>query len=180
MDGKRMRDSGLTAGLVLIVLGLFFFATIQGVIPGTWLNLNWNVLWPLLMILIGAAIVVGALARVGPGRSAGATFGTLVVLVGAFFFATTLGYISWEDQGRLWPLYPLSLGLALLVGYLASGLEQRGYLISGLIIAPISVLLLAVALTQTYLYLSHVWPLALILVGVLLIVLRPNQTWHRR
>lgn len=180
MDSQPMRRSRLTSGLVLIVLGVFFFALMQGMIPWDWLNLNWSVLWPGAMILLGGAIFAGAFARVGQPRTAAAMFGALVVLLGLFFFATTLGYLAWEDQGRLWPIYPLSLGLALLVGYVVSGLEERNYLISGLAVGGISLLLLAISLTQTYLYISQVWPIALILVGVLLIVLRPNQPLRRR
>lgn len=180
MDSKQMRGSSVTVGLVLIVLGLFFFATTQGIIPGTWFNLNWEVIWPVMMIMLGAAIFVGALSRVGQPRAAAATFGSLVVLLGAFFFATTVGFISWEDQGRLWPIYPLTLGVALLIGYLMSGLEQRGYLISGLLVASIGLVLLVVALTNTYLYLSQIWPLALMFLGVLMIVRRPTQTPRHR
>jgi hypothetical protein len=175
MERRRAQNSSLLAGLVLIVLGLFFFAGTQGLIPWNWLNLDWSVVWPVLMILIGAAILAGAFSRVGQAQAVAGLFGSLVVMLGAFFFATTLGYIAWEDQGTLWPINPLALGLAFLVGYLLSGLEQRSYLISGLIITPIALILLLIALTNTYLYLSQAWPLALILVGVLLLVLRPNQ-----
>ena len=38
--------------------------------------------------------------------------GTIPLLVGAFFFATTIGILSWEDQGRLWPVYLLIVGVA--------------------------------------------------------------------
>jgi len=175
MERNREGNTGWIAGLVLIVLGLFFFATTQGMIPWNWLNVDWNVIWPVLMVLIGAGIFVQAFSRVGQPRAVAATFGSLVVMLGAFFGATTLGYLSWSDQGTLWPIYPLSLGVAFLIGYVMAGMEQRSYLIAGLIITPISLLLLAVALTNTYLYLSQVWPLALILLGVLLLVLRPTQ-----
>lgn len=180
MDSQPMRRSPLTIGLVLLLLGVFFFAVMQGMISGDWLNLNWPVLWPVVTILLGGAIFAGAFGRVGQLRTAAAAFGALVVVLGLFVFATTLGYLAWEDQGRLWPIYPLSLGVALLVGYAVSGLEERIYLISGLAVGVISLLLLAISLTQTYLYISQLWPIALIIIGVLLLVLQPNQPLRRR
>jgi hypothetical protein len=180
MHSQPLRGSNRPIGLVLIVLGLVFFAITQGLISWDWLNLNWSVLWPAVTILLGGAIFAGAFTRVGQTRTAAATFGAMVVLLGLFFFATTLGYLAWEDQGRLWPIYPLSLGLALLVGYVVSGQQDRSYLISGLAVGVISLILLAITVTQTYLYVTQVWPIALIIVGVLLIMLRPDRTLRRR
>jgi hypothetical protein len=178
MESRHIRGSNLTVGLILIVLGVFFAVT-QGAIPSPWFNLNWEVGWPMMMILLGGAIFAGAFSRVGQARAAAATFGSVVILIGAFFLATTLGFVSWEDQGRLWPIYPLSVGVGLLIGYLLSGLDLRNYLIGGLIVGFVSLILLTVTLTNTYLYLSQIWPMALILMGVLLIVMRPTQTRPR-
>ena len=40
MERRRAQNSSLIAGLVLIVLGLFFFAGTQALIPWNWLNLD--------------------------------------------------------------------------------------------------------------------------------------------
>jgi hypothetical protein len=148
---------------------------------GAWngLSLAEGMIWPVLLMLLGGAIFARAFSRVGQSRIVAATVGALVVLLGGFFLVATLGFLSWADQGRLWPVYPLSLGLALLAGYVVAGQQDRGYLISGLAIGAVSLILLAIAVTQTYVYVSQIWPIALIIAGLLWIGLRPTRTLPR-
>ena len=66
-DRERGRDAGGTASLVLgvalLALGLWFFAqdTLGLELP----SIHWNQLWPIILIVIGAWVLMGAVRR-GP------------------------------------------------------------------------------------------------------------------
>jgi uncharacterized integral membrane protein len=66
-DRDRGRDAGGTAslvlGIVLLAIGLWFFAqdTLGLELP----SLRWNQLWPIILIVIGAWVLMGAVRR-GP------------------------------------------------------------------------------------------------------------------
>jgi hypothetical protein len=51
----------LVFGLILVVLGGFFLA--RSYIP----NIDWDRSWPILLVVIGAVLLVGALRRASPG-----------------------------------------------------------------------------------------------------------------
>ncbi len=170
METQSYRNPSAIGGVVLIVLGVLLFASTQGLF-----DFAWGALWPALLIVAGLALIATAWANnPGPARAGGVTFGTIVLLLGSFFFATTLDLLSWDSQGILWPVYPLIVGLGLLAGYLASGREQRGYLISGLIVAAVGGICLVFTLTDTAAYLKYIWPLFLVAAGVLLLF-RPQS-----
>src|SRR5437868_1840728 len=127
MDSKQYNYGGVISGAVLIVLGLVFLAATQG-----FLDLDWGNIWPVLPMLAGAAILAQAFLTDDKKRRAGLWLGgTIPLLVGAFFFATTTGILSWSDQGTLWPVYPLIVGVAFFAAYFASGREQAGLAIPG-------------------------------------------------
>lgn len=60
----RPRSSGYFWGVVLVLLGLAFLAGNTGVLE----KVDWNVVWPLILIALGAWMLI---ARVGPGAAAG-------------------------------------------------------------------------------------------------------------
>src|SRR6476620_5412229 len=131
MESKNYRNGSLIGGLALIVLGLVFFAVEQGAF-----ELDWGMAWPFFGILAGLAMLVMALIADNPRARAGWVFpGTIALLLGVFFLLTTNGILSWSDQGTLWPIYPLVVGLAFLAAYLASGFRMIGYLIPGAILS---------------------------------------------
>ena len=69
-------------------------------------------------IAVGLVFLVASSLTYNPVmRSSLAFVGTIPLLVGIFFQAITLEFISWEDQGRLWPIYPLIVGVASLAAY---------------------------------------------------------------
>ena len=174
MDTRQLRNGNVIAGLALIVLGLVFFAVTQGAF-----NLNWGNFWPLIPMIIGAFLLVQAFTVDIPARRAGLVIGgTIPLLVGAFFFATTTGILDWSDQGRLWPVYPLIVGVAFLAAYLASGLIYPGYLIPAGILIGVGVVFGAIVLTDaSYDYIGKIWPIALIIVGVLML---SQRLWARQ
>lgn len=54
-------NAGIVFGIVLIVLGAWFLLD-------QYINLDWALLWPLIVIVVGGALIVGAMRR---GRSGG-------------------------------------------------------------------------------------------------------------
>lgn len=54
MPPRRFRHRGVTGGLVLILVGLWFLLANLGLL-NWW---QWNIAWPLILILIGLAILV--------------------------------------------------------------------------------------------------------------------------
>jgi cell wall-active antibiotic response 4TMS protein YvqF len=144
-----------------------FLAATQG-----FLNLDWGNIWPVFLMLIGAGGLAQALLTEDRNRRAGMVLGsTIPLLLGAFFFANTTGVLSWSDQGMLWPVYPLILGVAFFAAYFASGREQAGYLVPGTILSLVGVVFLGITLTGTsYDSIGKVWPIFLIIAGVLLLI----------
>lgn len=84
-----------------------------------------NTWWPLLLVVVGLVLVGIALMPATRVKSAPVLVGSMLLMLGIFFQATTLGAISWEDQGRLWPLYPIIFGLALLASTVASRKDRH-------------------------------------------------------
>ena len=60
--GHRRRDAGgLIFGAILVIIGIYYLLqrTLGLDIP----DLNWDQLWPLFLILLGGAILYGAVTR---------------------------------------------------------------------------------------------------------------------
>lgn len=166
METRSYNYGSMVGGLVLIALGVVFFAATQGVF-----DLNWGTIWPAFPMIAGAAILLQALATSDPRKRAGAVLGgTIPLLVGAFFFTTTMGLLDWSAQGKLWPIYPLIIGVAFFAGYFASGMTEPRYLVPGTILAGVGVIFLAITLLGSYELMGKIWPIFLIIGGVLMLV----------
>jgi hypothetical protein len=176
MDTKENNYGGAIGGAILIVLGLVFLAATQG-----FFSLDWGTIWPLFPMLAGAAGLAQAFLVEDRNRPAGLVLGGMIpLLVGAFFFATTMGLISWSDQGTLWPVYPLIVGVAFFAAYFVSGREQPAYLVPGAILSLVALVFLGIMLTgSSYSLIGRFWPLFLIIAGVLLLI-APRLRWTQR
>ncbi|HEX8600666.1 MAG TPA: DUF5668 domain-containing protein [Chloroflexia bacterium] len=168
MDTKGYQNSSVAGGLTLIVLGLIFFAVTQGA-----LDLNWGNVWPAFIMLAGVAALVRAFTVSDVRARSGIVLGGMIpLLLGAFFFAITLGLISWGDQGTLWPIYPLIVGVAFFAAYFASGRQMTGYLIPGGILTLVALAFLGIMLSDaSFGAIGKLWPIFLIFGGLLLLVL---------
>src|SRR5258708_35307474 len=104
----RNRSGAVIPGLLLVALGAWLLAGTLGVrLPSV------ATLWPVALIVFGLAFLAQFFA--GGRRGEGLVFtGVAATLLGAFFLAITLGRLTWNDAGRLWPIYVLIGGLALL------------------------------------------------------------------
>jgi hypothetical protein len=173
MQSRQISNGATVAGIIMIVLGLVFFVATQGVF-----NLDWGSIWPIFPILVGGAILTMAFTSDNPAGRAGAVIGgTIPLLIGAFFFAVTMGVFSWSDMGTLWPVFPIIVGLAFVAGYFAGNREQPGLLWPAAIIGGIGLVFLFITTTSIgYGILAQLWPLALIAVGVLMLVPRIWRT----
>ncbi|HEY0070292.1 MAG TPA: hypothetical protein VGE04_10025, partial [Chloroflexia bacterium] len=78
--------------------------------------------WPAALLIAGFIPLAVSLVADTPARRARmVVIGAVPFLLGGFFLATTLGALSWGDQGRLWPVYLLIPSVASLAAYCASG-----------------------------------------------------------
>jgi hypothetical protein len=132
-----------------------------------WFNEDWEeTWWPIFPIATGAVLlVVAALATTARARSNLLFFGLVPLLLGGFFLITTLGLISWEDQGRLWPVYPLVVGVGSLAAHFAMGEKERFNLVSGLVLCGVGLFFLPITLLNETL-MAQLWPLLIIVVGI--------------
>jgi len=173
MDTKQLGNSNVVGGLVLIALGVIFFAATQGAF-----NLSWGTIWPAFVMLGGLVVLIQAFTTSNPSVRGGRVLGgTIPLLLGAFFFSITLGLLSWGDHAWVWPVYPLIVGVAFFAGYLASGRELPAFLIPGTILTLIGALFLGILmLDESYGMIGKLWPLFLIIGGVLMLVLPRTRT----
>jgi hypothetical protein len=157
------RRGAIIPGLLLILLGAWLLARNLGVqLPGL------DVLWPAFPLVFGLAFLAQYFLR--GRRDEGLVFvGTAGTLVGLFFFAFTLGRLSWGDMDRYWPAFVLIGGAAFLAQWLVNP-AQRGLLVPaglalavGLVALAFTLRLASQALAEQV---ARLWPLALILVGL--------------
>jgi hypothetical protein len=173
MQSRQVSNGATVAGIMLIVLGLVFFVATQGAF-----NLDWENIWPIFPMLVGAGILAMAFTSDNSAGRAGAVIGgTIPLLVGAFFFSITTGVFDWSDMGTLWPVFPIIVGLAFVAGYFAGNREQPGLLWPAAIIGGTGLVFLFITTTSVgYGIIGQLWPLALIAVGVLMLVPRIWRT----
>jgi hypothetical protein len=153
----KQQKSALWTGLGFIVLGV---ALILAQLIG------WDRLWPLFPLLGGLAFLAGYV--VSGFRESGFVFvGILALLVGLFFFGFSLGFWEWGDMERLWPVFPLIAGIAFVALFVAERAHDVGVL--GVGCAAILVGIAGLAVTYGYVGANiwRLWPLLLILAGVI-------------
>jgi hypothetical protein len=163
----------LFAGASLLFLGAWFaLRSIGAPLPGI------DAMWPIFPTLVGAAFLLGFALQ---PRAWGLVLpGTMVLLVGGFFFAFTLGPLDWTDMSRLWPVFPLIVGLSFVAMWLASLFRHWGLLVPALLGISTGVLGLGLTTTPLGEVVGMVgWPVvflatgaSLVLVAMLTFVLR--------
>ena len=97
---ESQRSSGITAGLVLVVIGLVLLGDQLNVAP------NWSMrrLWPAILVAVGFGNALRRETR---------AFGVWLLFVGGLFLAHTHRVLSIRDT---WPLFIVAFGVALLIG----------------------------------------------------------------
>ena len=190
------RTGALVAGVILTAIGAVFEGLVlTGVIHDgkiswlgwtfDWQTINWRLFsestlgrssWPIFLLVLGVVLVLVGLPRTGKtARGALVSIGTIPLLLGVFFLATTLGALRWEDQGYLWPTYPLIVGIAFLVWYVLSGSQVKAFLWAGVGLVALAAIFYGEAL-MSYNWWGQLWPLALIVAGALLLLPKMRRT----
>jgi hypothetical protein len=164
------RRGALVPAFVLIAVGVFFLLVNLNILP----RLSITELWPGIVMFVGLMFWLGFIF--GSGHDAGLAFvGTIITLIGAFFFLFTLhvnvpgyGFIQWGDQGRLWPAYPTIVGLAFIVLWIANRFRDGGVLVPAAILIAVGLAGFSFTLGDVAPFRDIVryWPLLLIVLGV--------------
>ena len=154
-------------GAILLLLGVILL------LPNLGLTyLGWPNIWPLFIILFGAAFLFGW--ALSPEHDPGLAFvGTGGLLVGVFLALFAWGILGWGEMAVWWPVFPLIGGLAFLALWAAGGAKDAGILVP----AGVGILtgLVALALTRGLIEAETIarwWPVSLILLGVVILLER--------
>jgi hypothetical protein len=162
---KQNRGS-ILAGIFLILLGLWLLAGRLGV------NLpDLRELWPVLVILGG----VWSLIDFATARKPDQLFWAVAsILVGIFFLCITVfHYFAWEEMRRLWPVFILIFSAASVAEWLAAPSQRNSLYMAGLsLLIGLFFLALNLNLLNTSLsdQIVQLWPLALIVLGLVVMV----------
>jgi hypothetical protein len=162
---KQHRGS-ILAGIFLILLGLWLLAGRLGA------NLpDLGQLWPVLVILGGVWSFIDFTATRKPDQL---FWAVASVLVGIFFLCITVfNYLEWEDMRRYWPVFVLIFSAASVAEWLAAPSHRNTLymagisLLVGLFFLALNLNLLSSTLGEQILQL---WPVALILLGLVMMV----------
>ncbi len=158
------RRGAIIPGLLLILLGGWFLADNLGApLP------NLGDLWPAFPLFFGLAFLIQFFT--GGRRDDGLIFvGVGGALVGAFFFAFTLGPLEWAQMGTFWPVFIL-IGSAAFFGQWLARPRNLGLLIPAIIALVVGGVFLlgnAGALSPAMReQLIKFWPVLLIFAGLL-------------
>ncbi len=149
---NRKQSGQLIAGL--IVLGLGLSMALQHLLDFRIYNLSG--LWPLIVIAIGAARLLGAEDRRQRGSALVLTF------VGVWLLINTLGLFG-LDWGESWPLLLILIGCAKLIA------PDDGRRSSGVLLILIGAWASVNVFELWGLYWENSWSIALIIVGLFIV-----------
>lgn len=168
-----IQRSSIIPGLLLVLLGLWFLAGNFGLrLP------DLSTLWPIFPLLGGLASILDYF-RTGRHDSGKIFFGVAAAGVGAFFFMFTLGRLAWSQMGQYWPVFLLILSAAFFAQWLVEP-SRRGVLVP----AAISLIIGLIFMPELRRFLNPVvvdnlvklWPLALVLAGLAVLVSNRNRS----
>jgi hypothetical protein len=160
----QQRLGNLIGGLLLIALGMLFL--LFQFIPGLDNFFRIDLFWPLIIIGVGAAFLVAAVAARTPPL---AIPGSIIGGIGCLLFIQNLtGY--WESWAFAWTFIPGFVGVGLALNGLLSGKATEGLRAGGILIA-ISFILFVIFATflGPFSFLRQLWPLLLVLAGLALL-----------
>jgi hypothetical protein len=176
------RRGTLITALTLIIIGGYFLLVNLNFIPA----LGMSQLWPGIVMLVGILFWLGFIF--GKDHDPGLAFvGTIVTLVGLFFFAFTLninlfglGRVDWSDMSLLWPVFPLIVGIAFVVLWIAGRFRDWGILVPAFVLLLVGIGGLSFTLGKVPFFQNVLqwWPLLLIGAGLLVLlrsVFRPRS-----
>jgi hypothetical protein len=156
-EERQMNRGAVMPGVILIIVGLIFLLPQFGIGSA-------NGLWPAFILAPGLGFIAMWLTSKNKAKDAGLLIpGTIITLISAFFFY--LNWAGWSKMANLWPIFPLIVGIAFYKFFFASGRRDRGILVPANILLLVGLFFL---ILQSYTY--KLWPIILILLGILMIV----------
>ncbi len=167
------RRGTLITAVVLIGIGAYLLLANLNVIP----PYSITQMWPGIVVLVGILFWLGFIF--GKDHDPGLAFvGTIVTLTGLFFFLFTfnvdlfgLGRVDWSDMSKLWPAFPLIVGIAFVVLWAAGRFRDWGVLIPAGILLLVGFGGFAYTLGNVPVFQNILqwWPLLLILFGIVIL-----------
>jgi hypothetical protein len=174
------RRGTIITALALIFIGGYFLLVNLNVIP----SLGITQMWPGIVVLVGILFWLGFIF--GHDHDAGLAFvGTIVTLTGLFFFLFTLnvtipgfGTVEWGDMAQLWPAFPLIVGIAFVVMWMAGRFRDAGLLVPGGILLLVGFGGFAFTMhgVPVFQNLLQWWPVLLIVFGIAIIIQSLTRT----
>jgi hypothetical protein len=167
---QRYNTGGLVGGSILIGLGLLFLL-------GQFFNfVAWQYLWPFIVIGIGGLFFVGMLAG-GKSTAGLAIPGSIISVVGLMLLYQTISG-HWATWSYAWTVIIMAVGLGIMImGFWSGNTHQRQ---AGMRVAWIGFVLFVIFGAFFEIVLSGfggglrqvVFPVALILIGLYLVIRR--------
>lgn len=159
---KTKKRRGIWPALFLIFIGAFFLLRSFHVF-------YWHDMWPLFLIGVGGILCFSAFGK----RDKGAVFpGTILILVGAFFFLWKHYYLPWY-MDEMWPVFPFIVGFAFFILFLFNP-RDWGVLIPAAILIFISAIFFADNTGffpwSAWHIIGQTWPVILIVIGIIILV----------
>ena len=162
---EKRRRNNIVLGIILILVGAFFFA--QQLIPGMQDLVEWS--WPLLVVTAGGLFLVFAIAGNNPDMAVpGAIIGGIG---GLLYWQEMTG--NWDSWAYAWTLIPGFVGLGVILQGLLAGRARQGLSSGGFLVLISLTLFTIFASTFGSSQLAAVfWPVLLILLGLWILVRR--------
>jgi len=114
-----MRRSSIVAGIILILVGLFFLLLPFFPNLGQFINIEQQ--WPLIIVAVGGLFLLGALL----GATGLAIPGSIIAGIGGLLYFQNL-FNAWESWAYAWALIPGFVGVGILIARILEGETRRG------------------------------------------------------
>ena len=122
-----MRRSSIAAGIILILVGLFFL--LLPLFPNISTLVKIEQQWPLIIVAVGALFLLGALL----GVSGLAIPGTIIAGIGALLYYQNLND-AWETWAYAWALIPGFVGIGIMIARALEGKGSQGIREGGVLV----------------------------------------------
>lgn len=161
------RKSSLVFGVLLVLVGAVFL--LVQLVPGLKETINWASAWPLIIVGVGVAFLVGAVIGKLPGLAVPAAI--IGGIGGLLWYQNATD--SWGTWSYAWALIPGFVGVGIILSGILSGKVREALTGGGwLIIISLVMFFIFGSFLGGFEQFGAYWPVLLIVLGVM-ILLRP-------